>query len=166
MWHSFCLFPSRSADGHTTSPVTCVEWDTSHQEQTIGGICQDLTGSKQRRVRMAGSRERGHGEPSAPIAACRLRRVLRSERLRDVCLRARERVQEAVRRSPLLLRRQRQSQGEKKAGCTEGDKRKWWKMHLCTCNKAYLNACSFTHEGRNVWKSSDIIQTLTGKHST
>jgi len=39
---------------------------------------------------MAGSRELGNREPSAPIAACRMRRVLRSERLRDVCLQAKE----------------------------------------------------------------------------
>lgn len=90
VWHCFCLFSSRSGDGHTLSPVTCIEWDTAQREQTIWGICQDLTDSKQRRVRMAGSRERGNREPSTPIAACRLRCVLRSERLRDVCLRARE----------------------------------------------------------------------------
>lgn len=39
---------------------------------------------------MAGSREHGNREPSDPIPAGSLRRMHRSERLRDVCLGARE----------------------------------------------------------------------------
>lgn len=119
VWHCFCLFPSRSADGHTLSPVTCVEWDTAQREQTIWGICQDLTDSKQRRVRMAGSRERGNREPSAPIAACRLRRVLRSERLRDVCLRARESPGGCETQSTSIMQTETEPRREKQAAQRE-----------------------------------------------
>lgn len=157
VWYCYCLFPSRSADGRTLSPVTCVERDTAQREQTIWGICQDLTDSKQRRVRMAGSRERGNREPSAPIAACRLRRVLRSERLRDVCLRARESPGGCETQSTSIMQTETEPRREKQAA--EGDKGKWWKIHLCTCNKAYLNVCLFLHEGRNIWKNSDSIHT-------